>query len=61
MYSILSTGFVETNNELEPIRKRAVKFFKQRKTATIYKDGKKIGWVGEDLTRRVGWGCYIEQ
>ena len=61
IYSIQTNNSIWTSADFKEILKIAVKLSKKRKTATICKDGNKIGWVGKDLTQRLGWGFYIEK
>lgn len=61
IYAIQLSNGVETSDNLSDIESKAKKYAKQRKTATITKNGEKIGWVGEDLSQRLGWGWYIQK
>ena len=61
IYAIQQNNTVETSASLQVIENKAKKYAKQRKIATITKNGVKIGWVGEDLTQRLGWGWYIQK
>lgn len=61
IYAIQVGNGVETSYDLSVIERKAKKYAKQRKTATITENGNEIGWVGEDLTQRKGWGWYIKK
>ena len=61
IYAIQFSNGVETSADLEVIKRKAKKYAEQKKTATITENGNKIGWVGEDLTQRIGWGWYIQE
>jgi len=61
IYAIQQSNGVETSSSLQVIESKAKKYAKQKKTAIITKNGNKIGWVGEDLTQRLGWGWYIQK
>lgn len=61
IYAIQQSNGIETSASLQVIENKAKKYAKQRKTATITKNGEEIGWVGEDLTQRLGWGWYIQK
>lgn len=52
---------VMTTNSFDELRKKVVSLFKQRLTATVYRDGNKIGWVAEDDSCRLGWNWSIDK
>lgn len=51
---------VMTTTDFNEVKKKAISQFKQKLTATIYKNGEKIGDVFQDLTQRVGWNWIIK-
>ena len=61
IYAIQQSNGVETSAILQVIENKAKKYAKEKKTAIITKNGNKIGWVGEDLTQRLGWGWHIQK
>ena len=61
IYAIQFSNGVETSSDLNVIERKAKKYAEQKKTATITENGKEIGWIGEDLTQRKGWGWYIQK
>lgn len=61
IYAIQYINGVETSASLQVIESKAKKYAKERKTATITKNGRKIGWIGEDLSQRLGWGWHIQK
>ena len=61
IYEIHISKGVETSASLQVIEDKAKKYAKERKTAIITKNGESIGWVGEDLSQRLGWGWCIQK
>lgn len=61
IYAIQFSNGVETSSNLNVIERKAKKYAEQKKTATITENGNEIGWIGEDLTKRKGWGWYIKK
>ncbi len=61
IYAIQFSNGVETSSDLNVIERKAKKYAEQKKTATITENGNEIGWIGEDLTKRKGWGWYIKK
>jgi len=61
IYAIEQSDGIETSARLSDIEIKAKKYAKQKKTAIITKNGIKIGWIGEDLSQRIGWGWYIQK
>jgi hypothetical protein len=51
---------VQTSSTLEPIKKKVISLFKQKLSATVYKDGVMVGKVFEDDSERLGWNWFIE-
>jgi hypothetical protein len=61
IYAIQFSNGVETSTNMEEIERKAKKYAEEKKTATITENGNEIGWIGEDLTKRKGWGWYIKK
>lgn len=61
IYAIQFSNSVETSSDLNVIERKAKKYAEQKKTATITENGNEIGWIGEDLTQRKGWGWNIKK
>jgi len=59
IYSIQLTNSIVTSFDIEVIKRKAKRYAQQKKDAIIKQNGKKIGWVGRDLTKRKGWGWCI--
>lgn len=65
MYSIIyktkqGSDAIITSLNLDDIKNEASKMSKIKLTGSIYFNGKKIGWIGEDLSQRSGWGYFID-
>lgn len=63
MYSIATPtfSFLQVCRTLEELKPYINKFVCNREEAFILKNGQEIGWIGEDLTQRIGWGYYIDE
>lgn len=58
-FSIENDRFVFISKDIAEIKNECIKLVKKKQTATIYKNGINIGWIGEDLSQRIGWGYLI--
>lgn len=63
MYSIATPKFtfLQVCKTLDKLRPYINRFIRNREKATILKNGEEVGWIGEDLTQRLGWGYYINE
>lgn len=62
MYSIATSefAFLQVCKTLEDLKPYIERFVANRRKAEILKNGEPIGWIGPDLTQRIGWGYYID-
>lgn len=60
IYSILLENEVITSYSLREIEKKAVYLARKRRTGKVMLNGIEIGWIGEDLSERIGWGYFIK-
>lgn len=60
-YSLITEKGIETSNDIGVIERKAKAMLKKKQKATIQCNGVDIGFVGEDLTQRTGWGMYIKK
>jgi len=61
IYAIQFSNGIETSSDINVIERKIKKFVEQKKIAIIKKNGKKIGWIGEDLSQVKGWGWYMKK
>ena len=60
IYAIVQKNTVETRRTLSEITALAKKYAKDSGEAKVLKNGKEIGWIGQDLSKRLGWGFFIK-
>ena len=59
-YAITGEGIAIVSSSVEEIVKEANTLKRKKRKCEIYRDGQLIGWIGEDLTQREGWGLFID-